>query len=286
MARPKTKIPTDTAISASPTVPPLDIGEQYNEEEDDDFDPDAATAEPDGSSSEDDYDEPAQKGKDVPDYTHISGGGGLIKTRTQRAQEAQESKFARVGLSRTSGIDVNSIFDDMKKMSTEGRLFTPESTRLTPAEELQVERIQIERTYEFAGRVVSEKKMVDANSAEAKAYLNSSKLVMVETKVEAPEEVKVEEKFTKTGLPLRRPLKRPSLIDSILLNPKAVKLSTLEKSRLDWATYVDHNKISDELKTQGKNGFLDKQEFLHKVDMKQYNDLRDLRNKDRKTNPI
>jgi len=46
------------------------------------------------------------------------------------------------------------------------------------------------------------------------------------------------------------------------------KLTTLEKSRLDWAGYVDKAGIGDELDKQKKGGagYLDRKDFLGRVE--------------------
>ena len=76
---------------------------------------------------------------------------------------------------------------------------------------------------------------------------------------------------TKETYELRIKLKRPSLIDKFIAlngNNKKMKLSTLEKSRLDWASFIDKRKIGDELKRHNRGGYLDKQDFLNRVDYK------------------
>ena len=43
-----------------------------------------------------------------------------------------------------------------------------------------------------------------------------------------------------------------------------MKLSTLEKSRLDWASF-DKRNINEELKIHNKAGYLDKQDFINRM---------------------
>ena len=47
-----------------------------------------------------------------------------------------------------------------------------------------------------------------------------------------------------------------------------MKLSTLEKSRLDWASFVDKRNINEELKIHNKAGYLDKQDFINRMNSK------------------
>ena len=75
------------------------------------------------------------------------------------------------------------------------------------------------------------------------------------------------------------PMKRPPLrvgglssLTSQLGNSKKAKLSTLEKSKLDWDRFKTDEGISEDLKSfnQGKQGFLERQAFLERADLKQF----------------
>ncbi|CAG4947207.1 unnamed protein product [Parnassius apollo] len=60
---------------------------------------------------------------------------------------------------------------------------------------------------------------------------------------------------------------------------KKNKLSTLEKSKLDWNTYKKVEDIEDEIQShnKGKQGYLERQDFLARADVRQYEIERDLR---------
>ncbi|CAH2039497.1 unnamed protein product, partial [Iphiclides podalirius] len=60
---------------------------------------------------------------------------------------------------------------------------------------------------------------------------------------------------------------------------KKNKLSTLEKSKLDWDTYKKVEDIDDEIQShnKGKQGYLERQDFLARADVRQYEIERDLR---------
>ncbi|CAG9793948.1 unnamed protein product [Diatraea saccharalis] len=62
------------------------------------------------------------------------------------------------------------------------------------------------------------------------------------------------------------------------LNKKS-KLSTLEKSKLDWVTYKKEEGIEEEIQShnKGKAGYLDRKDFLERADLRQYEIERDLR---------
>lgn len=56
------------------------------------------------------------------------------------------------------------------------------------------------------------------------------------------------------------------------LSGKKAKLSTLEKSKLDWDRFKSDEGIAEDLKSfnQGKKGFLERQAFLERADVKQF----------------
>lgn len=128
--------------------------------------------------------------------------------------------------------------------------------------------ITITRTFKFAGEVKTETKVVPALSSEGQDYLKEQKL-------------KQEEEDRKEHLrgPRREPAKRKmSLIDEYKMN-KTKKINTLEKSRLDWLGFVDKEGIRDDLTKHNKDGYLDRQGFLDRVDEKRESELRQQRAK-------
>lgn len=63
------------------------------------------------------------------------------------------------------------------------------------------------------------------------------------------------------------------------LSGKKPKLTTLEKSKLDWDQFKTAEGIAEDLKSfnQGKKGFLERQAFLERADVKQFEIERSLR---------
>ena len=163
--------------------------------------------------------------------------------------------------------------------------------------------ITIKRTYTFAGTTTTEEKLVPRESAEARLYLSSQA-----SKPSAPSTAE----NANLNKPVRRPLRRPSrfddpdprvslthttnLIKSHLV-PTAVnnagmnavqkkleqgqKLNTVEKSKLDWAGYVDKEKLKDELDMaeKAKGSYLDRMEFLGRSEQAREEGLREGRRK-------
>lgn len=148
--------------------------------------------------------------------------------------------------------------------------------------------VKIKRTYKFAGEMITEEKVVRKDSAEANAFLSSG---------EAVEFAEVEDANGAMGTRnLRRPLRKISRFDP---NPTGLikkswekqaitetgtdatgpKINTVEKSRLDWAQYVDQAGIKDELRTasKAKEGYMGRMDFLGRMDSKRDEEARQAR---------
>ncbi|KGK40183.1 hypothetical protein JL09_g559 [Pichia kudriavzevii] len=218
--------------------------------------------------------------KEMAKYSSIeSNEGGLVKTRRQRQLEAEQERQQKksssmMNQSKTSNADINSIWAELNSMSSSrpnttkdtakqqtGFMDTEEtksSERAKPTADsvLKPQTIKITRTYEFAGKMITEEKEVDADSEEAKAHLNS-------TAIKGTPKEEEERKSTRCRL----------------TNSSTAKLSTLEKSRLDWANFVDKSKISEELKYNNKGGFLEKQDFLNRVESRRDGLLKEAKSK-------
>ena len=66
-----------------------------------------------------------------------------------------------------------------------------------------------------------------------------------------------------------RYLRRKSTLDSLAATygvKKPAKMNTLEKSKLDWNTFVGKEGIEDELKHHNKDGYMEKVAFLQRTD--------------------
>jgi hypothetical protein len=154
--------------------------------------------------------------------------------------------------------------------------------------------IMIKRTYNFAGKVHTEQKLVSRNSAEGKLWLASQN-----GDGSAPGEPQTEEDSSPFAKP-KRPTKRArkSVFEPITKIPKrtdlhfgprkesglalvdigkdAKKMNTVDKSAMDWARFVDKEGIADELDAAGKSkgAYKARQEFLARVESKKIEDER------------
>ncbi|KAM4639461.1 craniofacial development protein 1 isoform 2-T2 [Amazona ochrocephala] len=127
-------------------------------------------------------------------------------------------------------------------------------------------KVTITKMFDFAGEEVRVTKEVDSTSKEAKAFL------------------KQQEKWQSgapTSLPTVSGVKRPSGMSSLLgkIGSKKQKMSTLEKSKLDWESFKEEEGIVEELAihNRGKDGYIERKAFLERVDHRQFEIERDLR---------
>lgn len=66
---------------------------------------------------------------------------------------------------------------------------------------------------------------------------------------------------------------------------KKTKMGCLDKSKLDWDSFVEKEGIKEELSTfnKGKEGFVEKQAFLERADHRRFEIEKEAREKTRKT---
>ena len=108
-----------------------------------------------------------------------------------------------------------------------------------PDNEKKSDKIEIKKVFDFAGEMVTVSKEVAADSSEAKKYLKS------------------QEESSKTAPLPTAGTKRPGGLAGIVGSiGKKQKMGVLDKSKLDWNSFVSEEGISEELKThnKGKDG--------------------------------
>ncbi|ORY82050.1 bucentaur or craniofacial development-domain-containing protein [Protomyces lactucae-debilis] len=180
------------------------------------------------------------------DEQHDSAG--FVKTRSQRQEDAaieQETRNQAAPVS--SKADVDAIWASLNAPSTTADT----STLLLDKDEY----VTIQRDYTFAGEMHHEEKRVLRDSAEGRAFLAAQQ----QKTEKQPTENTTDSGKPKLGPPRR---KRVSKLDQAAASQKAAKLNTLEKSRLEWASFVDKEGIADDLKLGNRDGYNVKQDFL------------------------
>ncbi|KAG9253334.1 SWR1-complex protein 5 [Emericellopsis atlantica] len=225
-----------------------------------------------------------RKGKDADDEDE-GGEGGLIKTRRQRAAEKEERRMA-VSTGPVT-VDVDALWADM----ISGKATVPASQ---PVEDVTMEEaprpdpipeeemIRIKRTYNFAGKVHTEEKLVHKESAEAKLYFASNPQPDDQTP-DAPPKRATRKAFRSRfePPPVERFAQRADLNLGVTARREAAakKLNTVEKSRMDWAGFVDKEGIQDELQmaAKSKESYNARTEFLARSEAKRDEDARRVR---------
>ncbi|KAF3398428.1 SWR1-complex protein 5 [Penicillium rolfsii] len=259
------------------------------------------------------------KGKNAVDEEDLDfdedegGAGGFVRTRAMKKhiQEEKRNPLARID---GATVDVDALWAQMNAPESQlglqasqienkheptpdesdGAVDTNAPDKGAPEPEdsrrhgqYKEQMVKIKRTYKFAGEMITEEKVVPKDSAEAKAFLSSG---------EAVEFTEVEDANGVTSnRNLRRPLRKISRFDPnptglikkswekqpIAENTDAAgpKINTVEKSRLDWAQYVDQAGIKDELRTasKAKEGYMGRMDFLGRMESKRDEEARQAR---------
>lgn len=149
-----------------------------------------------------------------------------------------------------------------------------------PLEKPKVEeKVKITKVFEFAGEEVKIEKEVPIDSAEARLTLSSA---------ENSEKTANSTPPAGRGSGRGRGFKRAGLggISSVLTQiGKKAKISTLEKSKLDWDNYKKEENLEEEISThnKGKDGYLERQDFLQRADLRQFEIEKQLRNANRRS---
>ncbi|CAO2610040.1 Craniofacial development protein 1, partial [Lemmus lemmus] len=147
---------------------------------------------------------------------------------------------------------------------------------LVKADELEKpkesEKVKITKVFDFAGEEVRVTKEVDAASKEAKSFLKQNEKEKPQAAVPSA---------AAPALPAGSGIKRSSGMSSLLgkIGAKKQKMSTLEKSKLDWENFKEEEGIGEELAihNRGKEGYIERKAFLDRVDHRQFEIERDLR---------
>lgn len=157
------------------------------------------------------------------------------------------------------------------------------------------ETIKIKRTYNFAGKVHTEEKLVPRDSAEARLYLASQassggdKAEQPGDQAEQPDRRMPRKAFRSAFEPAvaaagehgqrRGDLNLGMAVRLQARHDRAKKVNVVEKSRMDWAGFVDKEGIKDELALAGKakGSFADRQDFLARSEARREEDARRVR---------
>ncbi|XP_032648148.1 craniofacial development protein 1 [Chelonoidis abingdonii] len=137
-----------------------------------------------------------------------------------------------------------------------------------PEKPKEMAKVTITKVFDFAGEEVRVTKEVDAASKEAKFFLKQ-------------QEKEKPQPMAPASLPTVSGVKKASGMSSLLgkIGSKKQKMSTLEKSKLDWENFKEEEGIREDLAiyNRGKEGYIDRKAFLERVDHRQFEIERDIR---------
>lgn len=77
----------------------------------------------------------------------------------------------------------------------------------------------------------------------------------------------------------KKPVKRSGLGDVLIEMTKKKKISTIDKTVLDWNSFKNEHDLHEELETfnKGKGGYLKRMEFLQQADVRQFEQEKEMR---------
>ena len=282
----------------APTAKPVKRSKKRKAEASDDLD----------SGDEATIQERSRKRKKATAEDEDSGGeGGLIKTRAQRLAEKIERKQRKRGVQGEVTVDVDALWADLKNASVGRASYVPADAVDGEGEEDKEnagakvvgnadELIMIKRRIEYAGEITEVEERVPRSSKEAQRYLRE----LPEADPSHPDHGKASTAENNEST-IHRPLRRPSLFEpnptaiikgvapeklrprapnrlDVLMaekraeeerKKKAEKMSTVQKSALDWRGWVDKQEgLREELDVYGrsKQGFLAREDFLGRAE--------------------
>ncbi|KXH40639.1 bucentaur or craniofacial development [Colletotrichum simmondsii] len=239
------------------------------------------------------------------------GEGGLVKTRSMRAAEKEERKVAAASGPVT--VDVDALWAQMlsgqkataapaggNEIGGEANAMpiaaAPDTNKPDEAHAGDPsDTIRIKRTYNFAGKVHTEEKVVARSSAEAKLYLASlgkdaaaadaADAADADADNESGEPKRVLKKAFRSAFePVIEIVSQRSDLNLGMTvrikarekEAQAKKLNTVQKSKMDWAGFVDKEGLKDELELAGraKGSYAERQDFLARSEAKREDDAR------------
>lgn len=256
--------------------------------------------------------------KDAAEDEESGGEGGFIRTRAQRVAEKEERKHRKRARDGEVTIDVDKVWAELSSVpvgrlapallqpaqaSGDGAMDVDDENKENapnPASTTD-ETITIKRRIEYAGEITEVEEQVPRSSKDAQKYL-----------AEHPEADPNYKPKDANASGLSRPLKRPSMFEpnptglvkgvapeklrlraptrmDVLMaqkreedKKKAQKMSTVEKSRVDWKGFVDKEEgLKDELNEygRGRGNYLDREGFLGRAQAVREQAARDARMK-------
>ncbi|XP_028134152.1 craniofacial development protein 1 [Diabrotica virgifera virgifera] len=190
----------------------------------------------------------------------------IVKDKVDNKNEAiEETK------SEETKANVDDLWADFVKdtgFKTKGSIKSTQPTSLKPKENIiksssssqsssteskPANKVKVTQIFEFAGEEVKVEKEVSADSAEARLLGTNTEQNV-------------------SGGKSKRSAGLGGIGNVLNQLTKKPKISTLEKTKLDWDSYKREHDIEEELQTfnKGKDGYLERQDFLQRTDVRRF----------------
>ncbi|KAK5726033.1 swr complex subunit [Elasticomyces elasticus] len=233
-----------------------------------------------------------RKDEDVVEADESGGEGGFVRTRAQRVAEKVERKEKKRTEVGDVTINVDDVWEELKRIPI-GRPPPPppageddlDGEQDNENEAADEELITIRRRIEYAGEVTEIEETVPRSSKAAQQYLKeqasdqpAAPTAVLRRPLRRPSAFEPNPTAIIKGVPPERlRLRAPSRVDVLLAaqrqeeeaKKKAEKMTTVQKSALDWRGFVEKQGLKDELEAygKGKGGYLAREDFLGRADM-------------------
>lgn len=158
--------------------------------------------------------------------------------------------------------------DSSSTVKSENKTSAVTTTPKSETKQSQPAKVTITKVFDFAGEEVRVNKEVAADSREAKSFLKS------QSSAHESEDTEEQESSLDPSSAAVSSAKRPAGLSGILgrIGGKKQKMSTLEKSKMDWDAFKSEEGISEELAihNRGREGYVERKNFLERVDHRQF----------------
>ncbi|CAH8545893.1 unnamed protein product [Schistosoma turkestanicum] len=221
----------------------------------------------DDSTSDEEYVPPVKASKlenSESEYSEDSGSGNSDCDSDSSSSRANKKTLAKRNLkdqSKISNCPLLSTAEDKKAYEDKlwDEFLKSDSTKKSDS----TEKVNVVKKYQFAGEEVE---VIQAVS-NTENGMKSSSALQNQSKTSSQTTNSLKSKAPPLGHGLSNALQNlKSTVNSL------PKLSTLEKSRLDWKQYVQKESLEDDLKAhnKGKEGYLEKQAFFNRASEREY----------------
>ena len=188
-----------------------------------------------------------------------------------------EDKYSSDKNNSTTSVTANDnlVKIDENKIDSLWEKFCEDVSKKPVPVEHKLDKKVVEKAYDFAGETVIIKEEVDVDSKKSSNNSTETKPVIKATTEES----------NKPNTSGRVPIKRTAGgLSSLLGQLKKPKMSTLTKSLHDWNKFKESQNLDEELSQnlRSKNSYLERQAFLTRTDLREFENEKAIRDHDRK----